>query len=151
MLDVTGCTCPTGLVWRGVFDATGVQYKVPEWVVVEPEGIVDEDEELNRTASVEAAKANQVEADEEKDDTPSEIFSVHIRTSHDSRDVLVQVQRRDAVAKIIDKVKDTAKLDPLTKIRLVYGGRVYSDHEVLEAQPYWNFDNDFVVSGFVFQ
>ena len=43
------------------------------------------------------------------------------------------------------------QLDPTTKIRLAYGGRVYSDHEALEAHPYWAFSNDSVVSGFVFQ
>ena len=44
VLDAAGCTCPTGEVWRGVFDERGEWYKVPEWVVVEPGGLVEEGE-----------------------------------------------------------------------------------------------------------
>jgi hypothetical protein len=45
MLDAAGCTCPSGALWKGVYDPTGVLYKVPEWLVVEPEGLADEDED----------------------------------------------------------------------------------------------------------
>lgn len=115
MLDVTGCTCPTGLVWRGVFDATGVQYKVPEWVVVEPEGIIEEDEvdqqQQQGSGSGEVAKGKPDEADDEaKDDTPNELFDVRVRTSHDSRDVVIQVRRKDAVARVVDRVKAKANV-----------------------------------------
>ena len=113
MLDVTGCTCPTGLVWRGVFDATGVQYKVPEWVVVEPEGIVEEDEvdQQQGSGSGEVAKGKLDEADDEaKDDTPNELFDVRVRTSHDSRDVVIQVRRKDAVARVVDRGKAKANV-----------------------------------------
>ncbi|KAH7559564.1 hypothetical protein BM1_04501 [Bipolaris maydis] len=139
MLDVTGCTCPTGLVWRGVFDATGVQYKVPEWVVVEPEGIVEEDE---------AEEGAGVEVEEE--DESDEEVDVRVRMSHDSKDVIVRVHKKESVARVVEKVKDAAKLDPFVRIRLAYGGRVYHEHESLESHPHWNFDNQFVVSSFVF-
>lgn len=110
MLDVTGCTCPTGLVWRGVFDATGVQYKVPEWVVVEPEGIVEDEEQVEEGGSArEGGKVAQADT-EEKEDTQGETFDVRIRTSHDARDVVVKVHRRDTVARIVDMVREKAKV-----------------------------------------
>ncbi|XP_014555359.1 hypothetical protein COCVIDRAFT_27697 [Bipolaris victoriae FI3] len=140
MLDVTGCTCPSGLVWRGVFDATGVQYKVPEWVVVEPEGVVEEDDD----------EEEGVGAEVEEEEGGDEEVNVRVRMSHDSKDVTVRVHRKESVAKIIEKIKDEAKLDPFARIRLAYGGRVYHEHESLEAHPHWNFDNQFVISGFVF-
>lgn len=141
MLDVTGCTCPTGLAWRGVFDATGVQYKVPEWVVVEPEGVVEEDEDEEGVGA---------EVEEEEEDEGDEEVDVRVRTSHDSKDVTIRVHRKESVAKVIEKIKDEAKLGPFARIRLAYGGRVYHEHESLEAHPHWNFDNQFVISGFVF-
>lgn len=101
MLDVTGCTCPTGLVWRGVFDATGVQYKVPEWVVVEPEGVVEEDEDEEGVGA---------EVEEEEEDEGDEEVDVRVRTSHDSKDVTIRVHRKESVAKVIEKIKDEAKV-----------------------------------------
>lgn len=107
MLDVTGCTCPTGLVWRGVFDATGVQYKVPEWVVVEPEGIVEEDE---------AEEGAGVEVEEE--DESDEEVDVRVRMSHDSKDVIVRVHKKESVARVVEKVKDAAKVCLLLPLHL---------------------------------
>lgn len=100
MLDVTGCTCPSGLVWRGVFDATGVQYKVPEWVVVEPEGVVEEDDD----------EEEGVGAEVEEEEGGDEEVNVRVRMSHDSKDVTVRVHRKESVAKVIEKIKDEAKV-----------------------------------------
>ncbi|ORY15592.1 hypothetical protein BCR34DRAFT_454836, partial [Clohesyomyces aquaticus] len=42
ILDASGCTCPHGEIWRGVFGETGEWYKVPEWLVIEPAGLVED-------------------------------------------------------------------------------------------------------------
>jgi hypothetical protein len=44
LLDATGCTCPTGKLWHGIFDERGVEYAIRdaegmrnyEWLVFEP-------------------------------------------------------------------------------------------------------------------
>jgi hypothetical protein len=101
MLDVTGCTCPTGLLWKGVYDTTGVQYKVPEWVVVEPEGLADEDMHDEGVAGLAGASA----ADEE-----DEPVRVRVRTSHNSRDILLEIGKKDSIATIVIKLKLQAKV-----------------------------------------
>jgi hypothetical protein len=120
MLDATGCTCPSGMLWKGVYGPTGVLYKAPEWLFVEPEGLAEEednDEEdddkgssgvreaggaagaVQGAAEVEADEGAEVEA--EKDETAA----VRIRTSHDQKDVTVHIRQRETVAAIVQKLK----------------------------------------------
>lgn len=107
MLDAAGCTCPTGFLWRGVYDTTGVQYKVPEWVVVEPDGLAEEEEGEAATgptlvdAHVHAAP--QLDGDD-KDD----VKLVRIRTSHNQRDVMISIRRKEFIVEIIEMLKKQA-------------------------------------------
>ncbi|KAI8936462.1 hypothetical protein NX059_006868 [Plenodomus lindquistii] len=144
LLDVTGCTCPTGLLWKGVYDPTGVQYKVPEWVIVQPEGLAEEAE-----AGVGNAGAATLQADAEETERNAKIFNVKVRTSHDQRDMVVSVGAKDTVQSIIEQVRMQGKLDAKAIIRIAYGGRLYQDHETLESHPYWNFDAGHVLSALV--
>jgi hypothetical protein len=123
MLDATGCTCPSGMLWKGVYGPTGVLYKAPEWLFVEPEGLAEEGEEdggkhdeddkrgsgvreaggvvgqVQGAAEVEADEGAEVEA--EKDETAA----VRIRTSHDQKDVTVHIRQRETVGAIVQKLK----------------------------------------------
>lgn len=144
MLDVTGCTCPTGLLWRGVYDATGVQYKVPEWVVVQPEGLAEENEVEVEGASFSTAQTDAVEAER-----TGEIVKIKVRTSHDQRDVVVSIDKRETMDKIIERIKSHAKLDSTAIIRVAYRGRLYKAHESLESNSYWNFDNAHILTALV--
>ncbi|CAA9958296.1 UBD domain containing protein [Pyrenophora teres f. maculata] len=149
LMDVTGCTCPTGVLWRGVYDVTGVQYKVPEWVVVEPEGV---NEDAGGDGDGDDGVAGAAAATEEEEDgegAGGEEVMVRVRTSHDQRDVSLAIRKRDSVGTVVEKLKREAKLDSSFKVRLVYSGRVYHDHETLDAVPRWNFDQDFVLSALV--
>ncbi|OAL50470.1 hypothetical protein IQ07DRAFT_427374 [Pyrenochaeta sp. DS3sAY3a] len=147
MLDVTGCTCPTGLLWRGVYDSTGVQYRVPEWVVVEPEGLVEEGGAGGAAVVVGGVgKSDDGVVGEARND---EVWSVRIRTSHDQRDVLVWVRSKETVASIVEKVRKHAELDLYAPVRLAYGGRIYQDADTLESHPYWNYANEYVITALV--
>lgn len=108
-LEAMECTCPTGCLWKGVYDSTGVMYKVPEWLIVEPEGIVPEgtdddikDDSLGAAADPEAAQ----EADDE-DDEP---VVVRARVSLNGRDVVLKLRRKEQVASIINKIKAQAEV-----------------------------------------
>ncbi|CAG5156729.1 uncharacterized protein ALTATR162_LOCUS4525 [Alternaria atra] len=152
MLDAIDCTCPTGLLWRGVYDPTGVQYKVPEWVIVEPEGLAEEGDEEDKDIHGDASSSAMHETlDDAVDDKSNSLIRVRVRTSHDQKDVLLVIRMKDSVATITEKLKEQAKLDPTVIIRLAYGGRVYQDSETLESQPYWDFANNFVLTALVFQ
>ena len=104
LLDATGCTCPTGLLWRGVYDPTGVQYKVPEWVVVEPEGLAEEGavDDGKATSSDDAEGGVGAAVDDQ--------VRVRVRTSHDQRDVSLLIAKRDSVGVIVEKLKEEAKV-----------------------------------------
>ncbi|KAG9186960.1 hypothetical protein G6011_10068 [Alternaria panax] len=152
MLDANDCTCPTGLLWRGVYDATGVQYKVPEWVVVEPEGLAGEDHvDAKDVTGHASSSAMQETLDDPVDDDSNRPVRVRLRTSHDQGDVLLVMRMKDSVATIIQKLKQQAKLDSTVIVRLAYGGRLYQDKETLESHSYWDFANNFILTALVFQ
>jgi len=116
---------------------------VPEWVVVEPEGLAEE-------GAVDDGKASASDDSEDAvGDTVGDQVKVRVRTSHDQKDVSLLIRKRDSVVVVVEKLKEEAKLDPSFKVRLVYSGRVYHDHETLDAVPRWNFDNDFVLTALV--
>ncbi|KAL6706806.1 hypothetical protein ACN47E_005142 [Coniothyrium glycines] len=148
MLDVTDCTCPTGRLWRGVYDPTGVQYKVPEWIVVEPEGLAEDQDESAATGLVEASRYDTHEQ-LSTDDDRGEVLPVRVRTSHNQRDARLSVGKKETVASIVGNIKKQAKINPTHNVRLAYGGRLYQDHETLESHPHWNYANDYVLSALV--
>lgn len=108
-LETLECTCPTGCLWKGVYDSTGVLYKVPEWLIVEPEGLVseetDEDGEGRPAGGVEG---NQDDDDDEED----EPVLVRVRISRDGRDVTLKLRRKEPVASIVEKIKEQAEVCP---------------------------------------
>jgi hypothetical protein len=109
LLDAQECTCPDGQLWKGVYDDTGVIYKIPEWVVIEPSGLVEEDEaaEIPTRARNEASNASDHDQDLGLDDTE---FVVRARISTTAGDVRVQVRRRETIASIREKLKTQAKV-----------------------------------------
>jgi hypothetical protein len=181
-LETMECTCPTGCLWKGVYDSTGVMYKVPDWLIVEPEGLVAEgaeDDAAGESAGAAAALDGAPEVDDEEDDEP---VVVRARISLTGRDVVLKLQRKWTVASILDKIKKEAEvrlchvqwvksgpvlpaqdlsilksvtnnvqLDVSSNIRLVYGGRVYQEHETLESHPFWDYANDYVVNALVLE
>ncbi|KAF2833030.1 hypothetical protein CC86DRAFT_365022 [Ophiobolus disseminans] len=148
-LETMECTCPTGCLWKGVYDSTGVMYKVPEWLIVEPEGLVREEELDHEGAAGAASGADGVQ--ESDDDEDNEPLLVRARISRDGRDVTLKIRRREPVALIVEKLKKEAELDVSSNVRLVYGGRVYHDHEILESHSFWDFANDYIVSALVLE
>jgi hypothetical protein len=111
-LETMECTCPTGCLWKGVYDSTGVMYKVPEWLIVQPEGLVAEDA-VNETVAESAPEADGTQdIDDGEDDEP---VLVRARISHNGRDVVLKLRRNEPVASIVDKIKQQAD------VRLCYG------------------------------
>ncbi|KAH4002053.1 hypothetical protein HBI26_036790 [Parastagonospora nodorum] len=145
-LETLECTCPTGCLWKGVYDSTGVLYKVPEWLIVEPEGLVPEETEEDDQGGPAGGVDETQDDDDDEEDEP---VLVRVRISRDGRDVTVKLRRKEPVASIVDKIKEQAELDSSSSIRLVYGGRIYQDREVLESHPFWNFANDYIINALV--
>ncbi|KAH7414128.1 hypothetical protein DE146DRAFT_18440 [Phaeosphaeria sp. MPI-PUGE-AT-0046c] len=150
-LETMECTCPTGCLWKGVYDSTGVMYKVPEWLIVEPEGIIPENADVDTTrdslGAADALEAPQV-ADDDEDDEP---VVVRARVSLNGRDVVLKLRRKEPVASIVEKIRAQSELDTSCSIRLVYGGRIYQDRETLESHSFWDFSNGYIVTALVLE
>jgi hypothetical protein len=109
LLDAIECTCPNGMIWKGVFDARGEWYRVPDWVVLEPEGIAAEaDIEAGRGKGKEAI----VETDGDGEEELGEKVKVRCRLSSDGRDVVVGIHKRERVSGLIANLKAKAKVSP---------------------------------------
>lgn len=123
MLDVSGCTCPTGWLWRGVYDVTGVQYVVPEWVVVMPDGLAGEEEEEAGGVAVggvgTAASLAQEDGgrDDDGDDARAgEVVTIRVRLSQGPHDIRLCVGTNDTVSRIAAAIRNKAKVNPYSTL-----------------------------------
>ena len=99
LLDATECTCPNGMLWRGIFDHRGEWYKVPEWIVIEPEGLVDEEDLKDEAGSVGDDEDKEVEVDDLGEEVK---VKCRLSTGHDC---VLEVRKGERVASIITKLK----------------------------------------------
>lgn len=103
LLDAQGCTCPTGQLWSRVYDDRGAEYKVPEWLVIEPAGIVEEEEvPATEDKNNDATAFDEAELDSE--------FVVRVRVSQQSQDLKVAIRKRENIASIREKLKALAQV-----------------------------------------
>ncbi|KAF2131542.1 hypothetical protein P153DRAFT_365124 [Dothidotthia symphoricarpi CBS 119687] len=145
ILDAAGCTCPSGELWRAVYDSTGIKYKVPEWLVVLPDGLVEEEEGATGPAGSAIPCAYGMGGDEmqEKTEEQGDTALIKIRLSSTQRDVKLRVRKNERVMAIVDQLKQDAQLSPSSRIRLVYLGYLYQEHETLDCpKALWDFGRD---------
>lgn len=111
MLDAMECTCPNGIVWRGVFDRRGEWYRVPEWIVVEPGGLVEDggDAEGGSGGKGKGAVAGDGQADTNEEEL-GEMVKVRCRLSSDGRDVVVRIHKGERVGGLVVGLKAKAKV-----------------------------------------
>jgi hypothetical protein len=109
-LETMECTCPTGCLWKGVYDSTGVLYKVPEWLIVEPDGLVAEEADAGLTSGPAGVAAANDGAQEDEDEEEDEPVAVRVRVSRNGRDVVLKLRRREQVTSIVEKLKQQAEV-----------------------------------------
>lgn len=107
LLNAQECTCPDGQLWSAVYDDRGILYKIPEWLIIEPAGLVEEDETVasgtdDKTAVADAADDEALGPDLE--------YVVRARISSTSQDFQIPVRRRETIASIREKLKTQAKV-----------------------------------------
>jgi hypothetical protein len=108
-LEAMECTCPTGSLWKGVYDKTGIMYKIPEWLIVEPDGLVPENAG-DGEAGESAGAAGQDGAQEEDDEEDDEPVVVRARISRNGRDVMLKLQKKQTVASIVEKIREQVEV-----------------------------------------
>lgn len=145
VLDAAGCTCPTGEVWRGVFDERGEWYKVPEWVVVEPGGLVEEGEseggseggsesESEEEEEVKGrregkGKGRAVEGADGGRANKGPVVKIRARLSDRGTDVVVKVGKEERVGVLVRRVREVAGVSRFAPFILC--GGFWGIHEVL--------------------
>lgn len=134
VLDAAGATCPTGEIWRGVFDEWGTEYRVPEWTVVEPVGVVEADEEEEDGDGVEDGE--QSLAEEKGKGKMGEIVKLKARLSDRGSDVVVEVGMEERVSSVIARIAETAQIAATNRIRIAYLGKILRENDSLLAQGY---------------
>lgn len=150
VLDAAGATCPTGEIWRGVFDEWGTEYRVPEWAVVEPVGVVEVGEEEEEGDGTEDGE--QSLAEEKGKGRMGEVVKVRARLSDRGTDVVVEVGMEERVSAVIARIAEAAKVSVLhssrramltnsqlaatSRVRIAYLGKILREHDSLAAQGY---------------
>lgn len=105
LLDAQECTCPTGQLWSRIYDDRGNEYKVPEWLVIEPAGIVEEEE----SPAIEDKTEETIAMDGSE---PDREFAIRVRVSEKSVDLKLTVRRRETIVSIREKIKTQAQVRP---------------------------------------
>lgn len=112
LLDASGCTCPTGQLWSRVYDDRGNEYKVPEWLVLEPSGIVEDGDVSIVEDKIDGAAVLDTSEPDGK-------CVVRVRLSDASKDLRVSVRKRETIASIREKIKVQAKVRLLQRLPTV--------------------------------
>ena len=112
LLDASGCTCPTGQLWSRVYDDRGNEYKVPEWLVLEPSGIVEDGDVAVVEDKIDGAAVSDTSEPDGK-------CVVRVRLSDASKDLRVSVRKRETIASIREKIKVQAKVRLLQRLPTV--------------------------------
>ncbi|KAF2018721.1 hypothetical protein BU24DRAFT_458463 [Aaosphaeria arxii CBS 175.79] len=125
LIDAAECTCPTGELWRRIYDNVGVEYSVSraKWVVLEPEGIVsDEDaarEMKERSTAARTGSTNDggsaaggtpdlsspISPVQSQTSTPGTNMRVFCRMSDTSKDILIKAFPNPRVVDIISHLQ----------------------------------------------
>ncbi|KAK8186823.1 hypothetical protein BKA81DRAFT_372954 [Phyllosticta paracitricarpa] len=135
VLDAAGGTCPTGQVWKGIYDELGSEYKVPEWVVVEPADIVVDDEEEGGDGEGESEE-DMAGVDEKGKGKMGDMVKIKVRLSDRGTDAVVKVDLDENVRNVIARVVQAAELPPGCRVRLAYMGKLLRENESLAGQGY---------------
>lgn len=112
LLDAAGCTCPDGKAWHAIYDEHGDKYVVQgDWLVFEPNGLVEEDEPQLEAGDQNPSNDDAVEnspKDKGKgraDDVQEvETFKVMFRLSTNNHDCSISMQRGEKVRSLQSKL-----------------------------------------------
>lgn len=125
LLDATECTCPNGMLWKGVFDGRGEWYRVAEWVVLEPEGLIAEDDETDhgneddeddgdKKEDVDVEGSSTADAKQAKESKGKEVevlgdeVKVRFRLSTTGTDYQIHAYKGEKVGSLVTKLKSKA-------------------------------------------
>ncbi|KAK1246064.1 hypothetical protein MKX07_005133 [Trichoderma sp. CBMAI-0711] len=146
ILTAAEISLPTGDLAQGAYDALGNLYALPEWVVSDPENLVDGDIDPDAKGDTTAGEETAGEDDDDEDSERRreekgkgvlgevEMVPLCARLSETGVDVKVSVAKKDNVRSVIRKITESSSLPADKKIRLAYMGKMLKESHSLEAQ-----------------
>ncbi|KAF2639802.1 hypothetical protein P280DRAFT_49580 [Massarina eburnea CBS 473.64] len=154
LLDATECTCPNGMLWKGVFDGRGEWYRIQEWIVVEPEAVIEDEDDVKEVNEEDgegvvgtARRGGKGKGVEVLGDP----VKVKCRLSTTGRDYVVSIHKGEKARELVAKLKKKAGINLYDSVRIVYGGQIIPDNEPLDSHPYWNYENRHVLIAMIFE
>lgn len=119
MLTAAEISLPTGNLVNGAYDSLGNYYTLPEWVVSDPQNMVENDNSKDELDSAEDVSNDETQGDgddgemkkEEKGkDIAVDTIQVRARLSETGQDIMVSVPKTDHVRLVIKKLAAEAKV-----------------------------------------
>ncbi|OAA40544.1 Small ubiquitin-related modifier, SUMO [Beauveria brongniartii RCEF 3172] len=140
MLTAAEISLPTGDLVNGAYDSFGNYYALPEWVVSDPQNMIERDHDNDGIGSAddetqaggEDGEMSKAEKGKEVDD--GEQIQVRARLSETGNDITVSVSTTDIVRSVIKKMAAETKLSSAKKIRLAYMGKMLKETATLQSQ-----------------
>ncbi|KAM0250677.1 hypothetical protein ACHAQJ_008511 [Trichoderma viride] len=149
ILNAAEISLPTGDLVNGAYDSLGNLYALPEWVVADPDNLVDDND---ADFKGDTSTAGEETAGEEDDDIDSEeaerrreekgkgvldereMVTLRARLSETGQDIKITVTKTDSVRSVIKKITELSVSPSEKKIRLAYMGKMLKENSSLEAQ-----------------
>lgn len=116
ILGAMGCTVPTGNLWGtrtrgGVWDEGGIWYAIPDWCLGDPEGVVDEDDDVEgKEEEVEVVVRDRGKGPAKRAGEGEKMMRVRTRLSHVARDVVITLGEEDNVGILVERVREVASV-----------------------------------------
>jgi hypothetical protein len=116
ILSAAEISLPSGNLVNGVYDSLGNYYQIPEWVVCDPDNIVEEDRLDTKgdvsNAGDETAGEDEEDLNQNREDRGKAVvdvreqIAVRARLSENGRDVVVNISKHDTVKTLGQRIAE---------------------------------------------
>lgn len=149
ILSAAEISLPTGNLVNGVYDALGNYYQLPEWVVSDPQNLIQEPDASAKTDISTAGDDTTAEDDMTDDDDEiegrkrekgkevidvREMVSLRARLSENGQDIKLSISESETVKSVARKIAQHAELASTKRIRIAYMGKMLKENSSLAAQ-----------------
>ncbi|KAL6402722.1 hypothetical protein AUP68_14056 [Ilyonectria robusta] len=136
ILSAAEISLPTGNLVNGVYDAFGNYYQLPEWVVSDPQNLIEEPDAGAKgdvSTAGDEMEGRKREKGEEVIDV-REMVSLRARLSENGQDINLSIAESEMVKSVARKIAQEACLASTKRIRIAYMGKMLKENSSLAAQ-----------------
>ncbi|KAI5462916.1 hypothetical protein BGZ63DRAFT_177333 [Mariannaea sp. PMI_226] len=148
ILSAAEISLPTGNLANGVYDTLGNYYQIPEWIVCDPQNVVDEPDAgakgdgfaAGDDTTAEDDLTDDDEIDGRKREKGKEVIDVReqvvlrARLSENGQDIKITMAETEVVKNIARKIVQEANLAPTKRVRIAYMGKILKENSTLIDQ-----------------